>query len=34
MADSTTPVLDLTTLVERPFILIDREKYELVAAGE
>jgi hypothetical protein len=33
MAD-TEPLLDLTTLVERPFISIDGQKYELVTAGE
>jgi len=33
MAD-TQPLLDLTTLVERPFIRIDGEKYDLVTAGE
>ncbi len=34
MARDTTPLLDLTTLVERPFIRIDGESYDLFDPGE
>ena len=34
MADNAQPLLDLTTLVERPFIRIDGQRYDLVDARE
>lgn len=34
MARDTAPLLDLTTLIERPFVQIDGQRYDLVDAGE
>lgn len=34
MADTTTPVLELSTLVERPTIAIDGTRYDILSADE